>query len=86
MDLKHVLVTLLLIAAVELLISLGVFQRLNDYFCRKIVQISGAVLLHRIFPDGLLSLGALLVLKEYIIEKTRAVYVYLRQRLQHGSS
>lgn len=86
MDRKQILLTLLIILIIDLLRTAGVFDAIWAAFVYQTAVIGKNWILPRIFPDGLLSIGALLVLKQHLSERVKTIIESLKLKIHDGWS
>ena len=78
---KQVVVTVFVVVAVQLLLHLEVHVYAMRWLVSRFAPWGEALLLPRLFPDGLLSIGALLVIKRYLTERISRAYEQAKQAL-----
>lgn len=86
MDRRQICLTLLLIATVDILRFIGVFEAVWEAIITNSAAVGKTWVLQRLFPDGLLSLGAIIVLKDHLNDRIRTAVNKLRLWLQDGTS
>lgn len=80
MLLKQVLITVLVVLAVEVVLASGVLSYLCRNVSERLLIWFRAVAIDRFFPDGLLSIGALLVIRDYMKDRIKAAVTYVREK------
>ena len=78
---RQVLISAVVAVAINLLLTSDAFFIARVVVTQKLVAVTRTFLVHRFFPDGLLSIGALLIIRDYLKDQLQQMGSYIKLKL-----
>lgn len=80
MSLRVCIIAILAAVLVQLLLPPSVVTSVRTYIKDRAVALVRCVFLSRYFPDGLLSIGALLLIRDFLVKQLRSIWNFVRRK------
>lgn len=81
MIVKQIVISLVVVAVVQLLIAYDFVLFARLLITQRILMLGNRLLCSRVFPDGLISIGALLIIRDYAREQLDSVVRFVRSKV-----
>ena len=78
---RQVVISVIVAVIINLLLASESFFLARVIVTQKIIDVARGFLFHRFFPDGLLSIGAIIIIKDYIKDQLQQLGSFIRLKL-----